>query len=175
MGSVEASTAQTTSFCFPLRPSAMAHNSSPELCLGYIWGVDSGEKLTRHMSERRDRWCKNCTHRAAFGQRLISGARLRIIPGVMIVSRQTTCQQSMFDFGSLGSITIKKRHIIDGPEDRLRLQHLVFNPSLAKRDAPVQDSCLSITLIDHQEVGGSETSDRYAVGGARVPPKHFGA
>ena len=42
---------------------------------------------------------------------------------------------------------------------------------------PMQAVCVGdkhVLIVDHQEVGGNETSDRYAKGNARVPAKHFG-
>ena len=163
---------------------------------GYLWGVDSGPPLDLHFAERRDKWCKSCTHRQSHGNRLISTERIRIIPFTCITTREATCQQSVFGLGASGGVTIKKRQMVDGPDGKIRMQRLVFhaakNASSSSSSAtgaladnsegtnallPSFSSFMSseVLLVDHQEVGGTATSERYAVGTARVPPKHFGA
>lgn len=133
---------------------------------GYTF-PEAGEKEIPHPATRRDTFCDNCTCRKGRGNRRIPADLLRIIPGELIKSHETTCQQAIFVFKDKKRIVIKKRSVVSGPMGmRQRMQELTFEGADGNKS--------TILMVDHQEVGGQLQSLRHANGNARVPPKHFG-
>lgn len=117
---------------------------------------------TEHKKGRRDGFCDQCTKREKkCGIRDVPKELVRIIPHDAIEEITSSCQKTTIKLVGGKVVTINKRVVV----------------TTERWEKHMQSVCVGdkhVLIVDHQEVGGNETSDRYAKGTARVPAKHFG-